>query len=136
MPSEGVTDGELIYMKACNTTADCQQEELVTAMARASDGDMYVCDTTMGHCALPGNETCGSTFCPDGQLCCNESCEICAPVGGVCTQQYCGVPDDDMPTNSSIDPEEAENESLSPSNSTRVRIYGSIAVLVFSMLFV
>jgi hypothetical protein len=33
---------------------------------------------------------CGSNTCGAGEFCCNESCGICAPIGGGCTQQYCG----------------------------------------------
>lgn len=35
---------------------------------------------------------CGSSLCKDGEFCCNESCGICAPRGGVCTQRQCGHP--------------------------------------------
>ncbi len=33
--------------------------------------------------------TCGNTVCGDGEFCCNESCGICAPTGGSCTQEFC-----------------------------------------------
>jgi zona occludens toxin (predicted ATPase) len=32
---------------------------------------------------------CGPSFCNRGTYCCNESCGICAPIGGFCTQQFC-----------------------------------------------
>lgn len=32
---------------------------------------------------------CGRITCPADQVCCNESCGICTPVDGVCTQQLC-----------------------------------------------
>jgi hypothetical protein len=32
---------------------------------------------------------CGSVTCLAGQVCCNESCSICAPPNGACTQQIC-----------------------------------------------
>lgn len=32
-----------------------------------------------------GNEV----ICGAGEFCCNESCGICAPLGGACTQQFC-----------------------------------------------
>src|SRR5262245_26614704 len=35
---------------------------------------------------------CGPTTCPAGQVCCNASCGICTPPGGVCTQQICDPP--------------------------------------------
>ncbi|KAK3388086.1 hypothetical protein B0T20DRAFT_365742 [Sordaria brevicollis] len=34
-------------------------------------------------------EKCGVATCPYGQTCCNESCGICVPPGGACTQQFC-----------------------------------------------
>jgi hypothetical protein len=33
---------------------------------------------------------CGRALCGVGEFCCNESCSICAPAGGVCTQMFCG----------------------------------------------
>jgi hypothetical protein len=33
---------------------------------------------------------CGSSLCEAGEFCCNESCGICAPRGGVCIQIQCG----------------------------------------------
>ena len=39
-------------------------------------------------------ERCGqgrfSKVCGSGEFCCNPSCGICAPIGGSCTQQFCG----------------------------------------------
>jgi len=35
-------------------------------------------------------ERCGNAICDRGEYCCNESCSICAPIGGVCTQEFCG----------------------------------------------
>jgi hypothetical protein len=36
-----------------------------------------------------GGGACGSTTCSPGTHCCNASCGICVPPGGVCTQQIC-----------------------------------------------
>jgi hypothetical protein len=33
--------------------------------------------------------TCGPVVCSAGTECCNASCGICTPPGGVCIQQYC-----------------------------------------------
>lgn len=33
---------------------------------------------------------CGTSLCKGNEFCCNESCGICAPRGGVCTQVQCG----------------------------------------------
>jgi hypothetical protein len=37
-----------------------------------------------------GGEPCNETTCGPQEFCCNFSCSICAPRGGVCTQQFCG----------------------------------------------
>jgi hypothetical protein len=44
------------------------------------------CDAGTG----ASGEPCGSSLCKAGEFCCNESCGICAPRGGVCTQIQCG----------------------------------------------
>jgi hypothetical protein len=36
-----------------------------------------------------GGVTCGNTTCQGGQVCCNASCGICTPPGGVCIQTAC-----------------------------------------------
>ncbi len=34
--------------------------------------------------------SCGNIVCGSDEFCCNESCGICAPIGGSCTQEFCG----------------------------------------------
>ena len=41
------------------------------------------------HDNKPTIVACGGNTCASGEYCCNESCGICAPEGGVCTQQVC-----------------------------------------------
>jgi hypothetical protein len=41
-------------------------------------------------CGCQTGEPCGAAVCGAEEYCCNESCGICAPEGGVCTQQFCG----------------------------------------------
>jgi len=36
--------------------------------------------------------SCGSTTCPDDQVCCNPSCGICAAPGATCSQERCDLP--------------------------------------------
>ena len=36
-----------------------------------------------------GSRVCGPSICKQGEVCCNESCGICTPPDGVCTQQIC-----------------------------------------------
>ena len=45
------------------------------AGARSSQGD---------------GEPCNQVTCGAGEFCCNFSCSICAPIGGACTEQFCG----------------------------------------------
>lgn len=40
-------------------------------------------------CEPPTAAPCGNNFCGNGEYCCNESCGICAPLNGFCTQQAC-----------------------------------------------
>lgn len=40
----------------------------------------------------PAGAACGATTCPAGQVCCNASCGICTPPGGVCIQLACEGP--------------------------------------------
>lgn len=47
---------------------------------------------SMQACTLecpPDKKPCGNGVCGAGEYCCNESCGICAPEGGFCTEQYC-----------------------------------------------
>lgn len=44
----------------------------------------------IGH--VISQEQCGRKYCPVGQVCCNQSCGICTPPDGACTQQYCSGP--------------------------------------------
>ena len=41
---------------------------------------------------------CGANTCAAGEECCNASCGICVPPGGVCTQQACAPADAGTPT--------------------------------------
>lgn len=42
-----------------------------------------------GVCVPTGPQPCGDTTCKDGTVCCNASCGICTPPGGVCIQLAC-----------------------------------------------
>ncbi len=44
-----------------------------------------------GATALAASIPCGPATCSGGQVCCNESCGICARPGEQCSQQECGV---------------------------------------------
>ena len=135
---------ELYNLKACNTTADCEGNETAAAIERAAD-DIYVCDTTISRCVVAGNVTCGDTFCPKGQICCNPSCGICIPPEGgwSCTEQYCGPVEDDMLNGDMIDSSEEqdnldataeENRSVTTSAAANLRTFGCAIGFVASMM--
>jgi hypothetical protein len=50
-----------------------------------------------GHCRKSGRPApekgpaCGEGSCPVGQTCCNPSCGLCVPPGGVCIEKFCGL---------------------------------------------
>ena len=50
------------------------------------------CDPERGgrDCGGICRPTCGTTVCGSDEFCCNPSCGICAPIGGSCTQEFCG----------------------------------------------
>ncbi len=68
----------------------------VTGRGSSTDGALLV-DSLGG--PLHGNEgqplgsPCGPSRCQPGQFCCNESCGLCAPRGGICLQRQCGPND-------------------------------------------
>ncbi len=50
------------------------------------------CDPSNGGADCLGicRPRCGDAVCGADEFCCNESCGICAPIGGSCTQEFCG----------------------------------------------
>ncbi len=56
-------------------------------------GDKCVEDASgAGSCVADGGGegvACGKGTCAAGDVCCNESCGVCTPPGGACTQQVC-----------------------------------------------
>lgn len=47
--------------------------------------------------SIAGGEPCGTVKCATDEVCCNASCGVCTPPGGVCTQQFC-APEPDAAT--------------------------------------
>jgi hypothetical protein len=58
---------------------------VVSSCPAAAEATTPVDDTLIGG----GGGVCGDKVCGRGSFCCNASCGICAPRGGVCTQQIC-----------------------------------------------
>ncbi len=59
-----------------------------TVCPRCRPGEICPMMACFIECNGPG-ERCGSHFCPQGQVCCNESCGICTEPFGACTMEYC-----------------------------------------------
>jgi hypothetical protein len=49
-------------------------------------------------CACVPGTACGPSVCAEGEVCCNESCGICTPPDGFCTDQLCEAPAGDCAT--------------------------------------
>ena len=48
--------------------------------------------------SVPEGVQCGSVRCLQNEVCCNQSCGICTPRGGACTQQFCEPTEAPTPT--------------------------------------
>jgi hypothetical protein len=64
-------------------------EECAVVRFFCEEGEPFFDDCGCG-CTTAVTTPCGASTCASGEFCCNESCGICAPEGGVCTQQFCG----------------------------------------------
>lgn len=88
----GLARGQCISTCATDTLScidNCEQRfepglALVQCISSCTTGDE---DDEGGN---GGGTPCGPTTCPEGQVCCNESCGICTPPGGSCIQIFCG----------------------------------------------
>ena len=101
MTYRGIATGLMIAAVSAAACAFAEEEgdnELVTSELRG--GCHWECPRCAPHdtvcsmrpCQLICNghgPRCGNHFCPQGEVCCNESCGICTPPGGFCTMQYC-----------------------------------------------
>ena len=86
-----------------NGGADCGGVCVCNALGLCIDGQVWNDSPEVCGCEPDGSggsggsggdgEPCGNVTCPAGQECCNESCGICVPPGGSCTEQFCGDPD-------------------------------------------
>lgn len=89
--------GEVCPQATCEPPAD---DDASACAAVLCETGTQCCDDGHGNgiCVPIGEECppatsgepCGDNVCGDGEYCCNESCGICAPIGGVCTQEFCG----------------------------------------------
>ncbi|MDI1480875.1 hypothetical protein [Polyangium sp. y55x31] len=51
--------------------------------------DACGCGCLRGASGGPGRVRCRENICGPGEYCCNESCGTCAPIGSMCTQEFC-----------------------------------------------
>jgi hypothetical protein len=68
-------------MCVCDALAKC-------AAGYRFDSSPAVCSCVPDNPGV-GGVPCGKNTCPAGQVCCNASCGICTPPGGVCIQIAC-----------------------------------------------
>jgi hypothetical protein len=86
--------------KPCASSADCSGATFCTVESGVCNPppgcnppDVVCPAVCYGTCEpKPSGERCGPNVCQAGEFCCNESCGICAPRGGACTQQLCEPP--------------------------------------------
>jgi hypothetical protein len=67
----------------CNRPPGCGPEDICPAVCFGT------CAAKPEKANAGDGEPCGPKTCPAGQVCCNRSCGICTPPGGLCTQQLC-----------------------------------------------
>ncbi len=88
----------------CNVTALCEEGTVWNdspdvcscvpaynpcAAVLCPEGSLCVVDGDEGRCVPMTGESCGDSTCAEGMVCCNASCGICTPPGGVCIQIAC-----------------------------------------------
>jgi hypothetical protein len=71
-------------------------QAVVDADPSGGDGDGSTTEASLDRLVhpTPGEPTgnpCGPSRCGVGEFCCNESCGLCAPRGGICLQRQCGA---------------------------------------------
>jgi hypothetical protein len=86
--------------KPCTSSSDCLAGTFCTVESGVCNrppgcGPNEICPAVCYGTCEPKPATgpaCGPKTCAAGQVCCNESCGICTPPGGACTQQFCEDP--------------------------------------------
>ena len=73
--------GRPCNIDTCNPVVECRND---TDCATGK-----VCNTMKGQCITPPTIQCGNATCTNGNVCCNASCNICAPKGVFCIQKAC-----------------------------------------------
>jgi hypothetical protein len=96
---DDVRDGKPNIPKACTSSADCGATRFCTVESGVCNPPPgcdpgEVCPAVCyGTCEpKPVGPRCGNVVCGAGEECCNASCGICVPPGGLCTQQLCDPP--------------------------------------------
>jgi hypothetical protein len=101
MPRDGAADFGICVRRTSARRCDYRDpsREYVSRDPDACKALLFTCDRGMTPffnecgcgCERAGEEgeRCGHSVCGPREYCCNRSCSICAPLGGVCTQQFC-----------------------------------------------
>ena len=74
---------------SCSDDAQCIDSRCFNGHCRAFVGVGEDFNPLAGAPTLCGQGL-SLTVCGSDEFCCNESCGICAPIGGSCTQEFCG----------------------------------------------
>ena len=70
-----------------STQEACSAPAATAELPEAQDADIDLANELKVEAA---GQPCNQKTCGARQFCCNFSCSICAPIGGGCTQQFCG----------------------------------------------
>ena len=87
--------GIALATEAGAPTADVALEDLMVPAAESCDGPVVEAEEQITDLEsqlrqpMMGGEPCNETTCSPDEFCCNFSCSICAPRGGVCIQTIC-----------------------------------------------
>lgn len=77
------------HCEAVEGKASCVPDVNPCAAVLCEAGSNCVVQNGQAQCVPATTVTCGSVMCAAGQVCCNSSCGICTPPGGVCIQIAC-----------------------------------------------
>merc|ERR1719242_2252493 len=104
-PAEGHSGLDCSFEKQCKYgETTCCGKTTASTICWCEDNGKTTC-VISDRCMFPicdqptEGEQCGDNMCEKGEYCCNESCGICAPKGGHCTQQFC-IDETPQPTES------------------------------------
>ena len=79
----------MVWDASPNVCACVEETYNPCAAVLCLEGSRCVVEGDEGVCVPITGEACGDQTCAEGMVCCNASCGICTPPGGVCIQIAC-----------------------------------------------